>query len=45
MQVIVKDIKGNEVDVTTIYLHALEGKITREEYVKTLDVITGKSHE
>lgn len=45
MIVTVKDKLGNEIDVTSIYIDALEGKLTQEEYVKTLDVITGKSHE
>ena len=42
MQVNVKDKNGKTIDVTSIYLKALEGKITREEYINQLDIITGK---
>ena len=42
MQVVVKDKNGNERDVTSYYLKALEGKITPEEYKLELDKITGK---
>ena len=42
MRVTVKDTNGKEIDVSGIYLLALEGSITRDEYIYKLDKITGK---
>ena len=42
MIVVVRDKNGNERDVTSIYIKALEGTITNEEYQLELNKITGK---
>ena len=33
---------GETIDVSGIYMMALEGSITRDEYINKLDKITGK---
>ena len=40
MMISIKSKDGYKVDVTTIYLNALQGKITPAEYKSQLDVIT-----
>lgn len=39
MQVTIKTKNGKEVDVTSIYIMALEGSINRDEYRAKLDEI------
>ena len=43
MIITVKDKTGKEIDVSGIYMLALEGSITRDEYINKLDKITGKN--
>ena len=42
MIITVKDKTGKEIDVSGIYMLALEGSISRDEYINKLDKITGK---
>ena len=43
MIITVKDKTGKEIDVSGIYMMALEGSISVEEYRSKLDKITGKN--